>query len=198
MANDRSVGLGELASRAQAGGTSRRAASAVKEIWRPVPEFPAYSVSNLGRVKSFKRWRDGKTARYLSPREQWHKNEYLTCVSVVLFKHNKRNSILVSHLVLRAFVGPRPKGLEACHGDGNPANNRIRNLRWDTHQANLHDTMRHGRTTAKISFEEIERAKDLRCAGVMYKDILKWLQLPVGRPALSMAVNGLSRGQLSV
>lgn len=195
---DRSVGLGELAARAQTGGAPRaRARSPTKEVWRIVPGFAAYSVSNLGRVKSSKRWRDGKTVRYLSPRRQFHRRGYLTGVSVVLFKDNKRHPAQISHIVLSAFVGARPISLEACHGDGNPANNRLRNLRWDTHQSNLHDTIRHGRTTAKISIEEVERAKDLRSAGVMYKDILKWLQLPVGRPALSLAVNGLSRGQLS-
>lgn len=48
-------------------------------------------------------------------------------------------------MVLEAFVGPRPEGYHCCHGDGNPANNSVENLRWGTVSSNRHDTVRHGR-----------------------------------------------------
>ncbi|MDP7729539.1 HNH endonuclease [Mycobacterium sp. TY813] len=48
------------------------------------------------------------------------------------------------HLVLEAFVGPRPPGLEGCHGNGDPADNSVANLRWDTRSANVFDSVRHG------------------------------------------------------
>jgi hypothetical protein len=51
----------------------------------------------------------------------------------------------VHKIVLLAFVGPCPEGRECCHNDGDPANNRLENLRWDTHRANVGDTERHGR-----------------------------------------------------
>lgn len=51
---------------------------------------------------------------------------------------------LVSHLVLTAFVGPRPEGKECCHWDGNPLNNSLENLRWDTHKSNMRDNIRIG------------------------------------------------------
>jgi len=35
--------------------------------------------------------------------------------------------------------------MECCHEDGNPANNRLDNLRWDTHSANCKEKQRHGR-----------------------------------------------------
>ena len=47
--------------------------------------------------------------------------------------------------VLMAFVGERPEGHEACHNDGNPANNVVANLRWDTRASNAADAVRHGR-----------------------------------------------------
>lgn len=50
----------------------------------------------------------------------------------------------VHHLVLEAFVGPRPAGQEGLHGDGNPANNRAANLRWGTRAQNSDDAVRHG------------------------------------------------------
>jgi hypothetical protein len=51
----------------------------------------------------------------------------------------------VHHLVLEAFVGPRPTGLLCCHHDGNPLNNFAVNLRWDTQKSNVADCERHGR-----------------------------------------------------
>lgn len=56
----------------------------------------------------------------------------------------RKNNALVHHLVLKAFVGPQPLGLECCHRDGDPANNEDTNLRWDTRQSNVHDMWRHG------------------------------------------------------
>lgn len=53
--------------------------------------------------------------------------------------------LLVSQLVLKAFVGPRPRGMEGCHNDGNASNNYLSNLRWDTHHENMRDVERHGR-----------------------------------------------------
>ena len=31
-----------------------------------------------------------------------------------------------------------------CHNDGDPANNHLENLRWDTYQSNEADKLRHG------------------------------------------------------
>lgn len=50
----------------------------------------------------------------------------------------------VHRLVLETFVSARPVGMEACHNDGNPLNNSVTNLRWDTHKANLKDRDKHG------------------------------------------------------
>jgi hypothetical protein len=50
----------------------------------------------------------------------------------------------VHRLVLEAFVGPAPEGEEGCHNDGNPANNALGNLRWDSHPSNMADQVAHG------------------------------------------------------
>jgi hypothetical protein len=51
---------------------------------------------------------------------------------------------MVHRLVLEAFIGLRPEGLECCHADGVRTNNRLENLRWDTHASNIADMRRHG------------------------------------------------------
>jgi hypothetical protein len=53
-------------------------------------------------------------------------------------------SALVHRLVLEAFIGAAPAGLEACHNDGNPKNNVLSNLRWDTRRENAADRIAHG------------------------------------------------------
>jgi hypothetical protein len=34
--------------------------------------------------------------------------------------------------------------MEVCHNDGNEVNDRLENLRWDTHLENMRDLLRHG------------------------------------------------------
>ncbi len=63
----------------------------------------------------------------------------------VITIHGK--NVYVHKLVLEAFVGPCPPGMQCCHGDGNPANNTLTNLRWGTPKSNQADRDRHGRTT---------------------------------------------------
>jgi hypothetical protein len=51
----------------------------------------------------------------------------------------------VHRLVLQAFVGPCPEGMECRHLDGNSANNRLENLAWGTCSENSADMVKHGR-----------------------------------------------------
>ncbi len=56
-----------------------------------------------------------------------------------------KRQVFVHTLVLLAFVGPRPEGMEACHfPDRNPANNQLDNLRWGTRKENAEDCLKHG------------------------------------------------------
>jgi len=78
----------------------------------------------------------------------------------------------VHRLVLEAFVGPCPPGMEGCHNDGNPLNNTPSNLRWDTHAANHADTRRHGtmpvgerHKNSKLTDEAVREIRRLRETG---------------------------------
>jgi len=46
--------------------------------------------------------------------------------------------------------------MEACHEDGKCWDDRLENLRWDTHSANLMDRVRHG---TAIRGEQVNTAK---------------------------------------
>ena len=68
-------------------------------------------------------------------------NVYLTVGLWTRGKKMIRRSVHI--LVLTAFRGPKPQGTEACHNNGNPYDNRIDNLRWDTRSSNAKDRSRH-------------------------------------------------------
>lgn len=85
---------------------------------------------------------------------------------------------LVHRLVLEAFVGPCPAGMEGCHNNGCPSDNRLQNLRWDTRLANNADKIRHGTSRkgadnnrAKLCDGDIERMRDLSRCGVTGRSI---------------------------
>lgn len=140
--------------------------------WRVVPGFPDYDVSNDGRVRS--RRRGG--ARILQPGVVRH--GYL---QVQLFcETGKRVYFSVHHLVLLAFVGPRPAGMEVCHNNGKPNDNRIENLRWDTRSNNHADKIKHGTAQrgsrnpgAKLTFESVNLIRSKRAAGIRIRVLSK-------------------------
>lgn len=117
------------------------------ERWLPVPEHEGlYEVSDYGRIRSLDRVSEyaGRRrrirGRILRPRPMLSGH-----LQVHLAKDGVNENRLVHHLVLLAFVGPRPDAMEGCHNDGDPANNRVGNIRWDTRSANCYDRVRHGR-----------------------------------------------------
>lgn len=120
--------------------------------WRAVVGYEgAYEVSSSGRVRSLTReviFANGRsrvvTGRELAPAIL--KSGY---PAVNLWRNNKGRTRTVHGLVAEAFLGPRGEGVEVCHNDGNPANPNLSNLRYDTHQNNLMDTV-YGGTNSKV------------------------------------------------
>ena len=109
------------------------------ERWVPIPDFPGYEVSDLGRVRSLATPATRKRGRILKPSRTVSGNDR---VAVGLYRDGKRHMRLVHRIVLEAFVGPRPEGMECCHFDDDPTNNSLENLRWDTRTANRQDMLR--------------------------------------------------------
>lgn len=116
------------------------------EIWKPVPNHEtSYEVSNLGRVRSLDR-----VVRCGYGKTRLHRGRVLTGRKSCSTDHRRiaihGKDYAVHRLVLLAFVGPCPEGMECCHGDDDPTNNQLANLRWDTRQANRDDMVRNGRS----------------------------------------------------
>lgn len=105
----------------------------MNEVWQDIPGHLGYKVSDQGRVL-------GRRGNVLSPKITKKGNYRL----VWLITEDGGKSRKVHHLVFEAFVGPRPKGMEACHRDGDPSNNQLTNLRWGTKSSNALDRVSHG------------------------------------------------------
>ena len=105
------------------------------ETWRDVVGYEGrYRVSDQGNVWSC------LTNKLLHKRPT-HKGRLQVTLLPESGKANKQ-TVYVHRLVLEAFVGPCPDGMECCHYNDIPDDNRLENLRWDTHHANLQDQIR--------------------------------------------------------
>jgi hypothetical protein len=109
------------------------------EEWRPIPGFPNYEVSNLGRVLSRHLWRGDRGPRVLRP--QLDGAGY---PSFSLHGDGERRTVAAHRLVAWTFLGSRPDGQEIRHLDGNCLNNSLDNLAYGTPSQNKQDAVRHG------------------------------------------------------
>ena len=111
----------------------------MSEQWRPVVGYEGwYEVSDEGRVRRVAPGNGTQAGRVLN--QIWDKGY----ARVTLSRKGQSERRRVHRLVAEAFISHRP-GNVVCHNDGNPANNRVGNLRWDTQLENVRDTLRHGR-----------------------------------------------------
>ena len=113
------------------------------EQWKPVVGWEGlYEVSNRGNVRSLDRIdRRGilRRGRMLKPfaLDTGH-------LRVRVSRDGVNSGPLIHRLVLEAFKGSCPEGMEGCHNDGNPTNNDVNNLRWATRSENQLDSVKHG------------------------------------------------------
>ena len=112
-----------------------------QEQWKPIQEFNGeYEVSNLGRVRSMKRYYG--MVGHIMPQTIQRKGYY----AVTFWKNNKAYCRKVHRLVIEAFT-PNHDNLPCInHIDGNKLNNHVSNLEWCTYQANMQHAVRTGLT----------------------------------------------------
>ena len=140
----------------------------MQEVWKPVPGYEGlYEVSDQGRVRSLDRYVQCsgpvkgayvslKKGRLLRPGPSNYGH-----LSVVL---GRRQTRMVHDLVLRAFVGAPPTKRECCHNNGDPADNRLENLRWGTRSENNIDAVRHQRR-GKLSADDVRAIRHALAIG---------------------------------
>jgi len=121
-----------------------------KEIWKVIEGYEGYyEVSNLGRVKSLRRWRRSGKGGYFQKEKIlktsiYEKAKYF---SVELYKDSKRKRMTVHRIVAQAFITNPDNKQTVNHIDGNRHNNCIENLEWCTQKENIHHALAIGTGT---------------------------------------------------
>lgn len=115
--------------------------------WRDIPGYEGiYQASDDGQIRSLDRDVDkGKWGVVRFPGVV--KKQFLTFgyPSVALRKQGKCSNHFVHRLVASAFLADGHfEGALVLHGDGDPHNNHLSNLRWGSHSDNGLDAVSHG------------------------------------------------------
>lgn len=157
------------------------------ETWKEIKEFPGYEISDKGRVRSWWVWgRYGMKAK--KPRLLKLGIDRDGYKDVGIYGPDRKQKWRRVHrLVLEAFVGPCPPGMEACHEDGKRMNNFVGNLRWDTNARNHRDRVKHG--TAKLTDEDRVEIKCLRKQGFTQTKIAR--KFKIDQSVVSRVLSGL-------
>ena len=145
---------------------------------RHVPGFPGYAVSDDGRVFSCRRrgpsGQIGPVWKEMRQSNGGGDKQYNIRYKIVILRRNRQKCTKPVHsLVLTAFIGPRPEGMQGCHNNGNRFDNHFTNLRWDTPIGNNSDKAKHGTLplganhfNAKYSDEEVMQIRQLWASGI--------------------------------
>ena len=171
----------------------------MKELWQPVAGWEGlYEVSDQGNVRSVDRPVRCVGGSRIYPGSVLNgtpdKDGYRR---VCLSRKNRKSYLHVHRLVLMTFIGPCPKGFEACHRNGLQDDNRLQNLKWDTHKANCWDKVKHGTAqrgergpSAKLTAQDVREIRLLLEEGVTQKVIA--LKFGVTQVAISRIKVGKS------
>ena len=124
------------------------------EEWRDIKGYEGiYKISNLGRVKSLKRFRKGKNGslaplkeRILKPKIS-NKGYYQVC----LYKNSKAGLYYVHRLVWIAFNGQIIENMQVNHINEVKTDNRLSNLNLMTQKENLNWGTRNERSAKNRS-----------------------------------------------
>lgn len=134
----------------------------MKENWKSIKGYAGlYEVSDLGNVRSLK---CGKV-RVLKPSIS-HNGYYL----VNLYKDGESKSFYVHSLVVTAFKGPIPAGMQVNHINEDKTDNRLENLEIVTAKQNCNHGTRNERM-AKAKSKELKLTHAKSCAKYTFTNI---------------------------
>ena len=101
---------------------------------RDVPGFPGYQVTSEGMI-----WTKGR-AGWMKPAANERGHMY-----VRPHVGGRPRKLYLHRAVALAWMGEQPEGKPfVLHGDGDPSNNHVSNLRWGDQFDNMADMIEHG------------------------------------------------------
>lgn len=133
------------------------------EGWKAIPAYPNYQASNFGRIRSVPRTEHGRTYPGVVMSSRVSNSGYV--LVDVRTAAGEKKTRTAHALVLEAFVGPCPPGMESRHLNGDPLDNRLGNLMWGTKAENESDKVRHG---TRIPAKPVPPKTCVRC-GAEYR-----------------------------
>lgn len=153
----------------------------------PIPSEEGFFAREDGTI-----WTAWQNRRSGIPRKKWTYDEsnlqqvalYPDARGLYLLAALIGHQVPVHVLVLKAFHGPCPPGMEACHEDRDHQNNAASNLRWDTHQRNLWDSN-------KLSQEDVEQLRQDHADGESVASLA--LSYGITKRAVYFIINGERR-----
>ena len=167
----------------------------MRELWKKIEDCPMYVVSNCGRVKRITSGLGNKAKAGFILKRFKGTGGYLR---VGLGRQGQKpKQLFVHRLVLEAFVGPCPLGLQCNHIDGVRTNSHIENLEWVTSSENHFHTYRvlgykapcgeqHWR--AELTESQVREIRDLYASGC-YTQLGVAKIFNVSRTTVNLVVN---------
>lgn len=109
----------------------------MEEIWKDIKNYEGlYQISNLGNVKSVKRYRNAGTGNYLQKEKIISQFDVRGYKQVRLCKDKKYKNFSVHRLVAKAFIPNTEEKEQVNHINGIKSDNRLDNLEWCTQSEN--------------------------------------------------------------
>ena len=147
----------------------------MNERWLPVVGFEGrYEVSDMGQVRGLSKYSN-------------HKGNSLKCMInnhgypfVWLYKDGKQFSKRPHILVMRAFVGPAPEGMQVNHIDCDKLNPRLDNLEYVTAKENHDQARRNNLLGQALTPSSVHTIRKLRDDGMLINDIASHLGVSRG------------------
>lgn len=122
------------------------------EIWKSIDDFPDYTVSNCGKVLSYKIHNVGvllNTSLNKNGYAKLHLTNYL----------GKPKNVSLHRIVALAFI-PNPFNLpQVNHKDGDKLNNNAQNLEWSTNLDNQKHRWKNDIGTFKLTNDDVNKIK---------------------------------------
>lgn len=165
----------------------------MSKIKKPIPGFLGYYITSKGEVfsKLLRKRIVGDKGRLIGSRIIEGKEFKRIKTGVLKNGYHcvflRKKGRTIHTLVLLAFVGPRPKGMESRHLDGNKTNNNLSNLKYGTKKENMDDIISHGtrpigekNKSSKLTTNKVIEIRKLLKLGELQKTIASKYEVTPG------------------